>query len=196
MVSASTDASTPETLSSPDMADIIARVVHRHGVGVLNDRRRTLGLLRDYAPTQKRGVSLLMAALDHGAAQRLATDDGQPAAIRIEREARSIVAGSGLQFDLAHWAAETWSAGLHGGASAVFAAAIPTDAAASGIPLAPDARPRSNAAPAPTSQPEAMADVALTARARHGALFWIYQILLHILAALGFMLAAAVIFLK
>ncbi|TAK47254.1 MAG: hypothetical protein EPO23_12510 [Xanthobacteraceae bacterium] len=114
------------------MATILARILHRHGQGVLEDRRCTLGLLRDHAPNETRGIRLLMAAYDMDLPKKLTSESGAASEFRIEQEVSRLVADSGLQSDLARWAADVWSSAILGTTpdSAAPRAAVATAAAA------------------------------------------------------------------
>src|ERR1700690_2043150 len=99
-----------------EMAEILGRILQRHGMAVLEDRRRTLGLLRDHAPSETRAVRLLMSAYDMDVPKHLAAEGGAPSQFKIEQEVNSLVTDSGLQADLARWAVNVWSAALSGAA--------------------------------------------------------------------------------
>lgn len=135
MVKAINGASGAGTMPASEMAAILGRILQRHGVAVLEDRRRTLGLLRDHAPSETRAVRLLMTAFDMDVPKHLASEDGAPAQVKIEQEIHSLVADSGLQADLARWAVDVWSGAL--------SAATPGKAAPA--PVAPPAAPAPSA---------------------------------------------------
>jgi hypothetical protein len=132
MVKPANGASSAGTMPASEMAAILGRILQRHGMAVLEDRRRTLGLLRDHAPSETRGVRLLMAAYDLDVPKNLAAEGGAPSQIRIEQEVNSLIADSGLQSDLARWAVNVWSAALSGGAPA--SAASPAVVAPEAVP--------------------------------------------------------------
>lgn len=135
MVKSTNGASGAGTMPVAEMAAILSRILQRHGVAVLEDRRRTLGLLRDHAPSETRAVRLLMSAYDMDVPKNLAAAGGASNQFKIEQEVNSLIADSGLQSDLARWAVNVWSAALSGGAPA--SAASPAVAA----PLAPPPTP-------------------------------------------------------
>ena len=133
MVKTTNGASGAGTMPASEMAAILGRILQRHGVAVLEDRRRTLGLLRDHAPSETRAVRLLMTAYDMDVPKHLASEGGAPAQLKIEQEVNSLIADSGLQADLARWAVDVWSGALSGaapGKAAPAAAAAPSAAPA------------------------------------------------------------------
>ncbi len=135
--SKSAEASNAGTMPVSEIAGVLGRILQRHGMAVLEDRRRTLGLLRDHAPSETRAVRLLMSAYDMDVPKHLAAEGGAPSQFKIEQEVNSLVADSGLQADLARWAVNVWSAALSGAAPggavspAVVTAAAPAAAAPS-----------------------------------------------------------------
>jgi hypothetical protein len=166
--SKSAGASNGGTMPVSEMAAILGRILQRHGVAVLEDRRRTLGLLRDHAPNETRAVRLLMSAYDMDVPKHLAAESGAPAQFKIEQEVNSLIADSGLQADLARWAVNVWSAALAGAApgGAEPAAAVAPAAAAApsadsltwgdeapGVQVAPTAAPPTAPAVAPSYAP-------------------------------------------
>jgi hypothetical protein len=127
-------------MPAAEMAAILSRILQRHGVAVLEDRRRTLGLLRDHAPSESRAVRLLMSAYDMDVPKNLAAEGGAPSQLKIDQEVNSLIADSGLQADLARWAVNVWSAALSGTAPASAAAlAAVAPAAPAAAPAAPAA---------------------------------------------------------
>jgi hypothetical protein len=61
-----------DAAASPALATILKNLLAKYGAGLLGERRRLLGLLRDYAPDRAREIRLLMTALDLETPQRLA----------------------------------------------------------------------------------------------------------------------------
>src|SRR5664279_3567939 len=114
--SKSAETSNAGTMPVSEIAGILGRILQRHGMAVLEDRRRTLGLLRDHAPSETRAVRLLMSAYDMDVPKHLAAESGAPSQFKIEQEVNSLVADTGLQADLARWAVNVWSAALAGAA--------------------------------------------------------------------------------
>ena len=113
----------PEPTPAAEMAAILGNILKKHGKAVLEDRRRTLGLLHDYAPGEARCVRLLMSAYDADVPKNLMAEDGAPNELKLEQEASSLVADSGLQVELARWAVSVWSSALTGMLPAGVAAA-------------------------------------------------------------------------
>ena len=127
----------PEPTPAAEMAAILGNILKKHGKAVLEDRRRTLGLLHDYAPGEARCVRLLMSAYDADVPKNLMAEDGAPNELKLEQEASSLVANSGLQVELARWAVSVWSSALTGMLPAGVAAAQAESAPAA--PMAPSA---------------------------------------------------------
>lgn len=97
-------------LPSVDLAAVLDGLVRRHGAGILDDRARLFGLLRDYAPGALRDIRVLMAAFDAGVAERLrGAARPVPDAI-LSAETGTVVAASGCRPDLCRAAVETWAA--------------------------------------------------------------------------------------
>jgi len=174
--SKSAGASNGGTMPASEMAAILGRILQRHGMAVLEDRRRTLGLLRDHAPSETRAVRLLMSAYDMDVPKHLASEGGAPAQFKIEQEVNSLVADSGLQSELARWAVNVWSAALSGATEspAVAATAAPPSADdltwgddAPAVQIAPTAAP----ATAPTVAPSYAPPPAISSGAAGGAAF-------------------------
>lgn len=170
--SKSAEASNAGTMPVSEIGGILGRILQRHGMAVLEDRRRTLGLLRDHAPSETRAVRLLMSAYDMDVPKHLAAEGGAPTQFKIEQEVNSLVADSGLQADLARWAVNVWSAALSGATpgSAVSPAVVAAAAAAAppaapsadsltwgddapGVPVAPTAAPPTAPTVAPSYTP-------------------------------------------
>lgn len=172
MVKTVNGASGTGTMPASEMAAVLGRILQRHGVAVLEDRRRTLGLLRDHAPSETRAVRLLMTAYDMDVPKHLASDDGAPAQVKIEQEVNSLVADSGLQADLARWAVDVWSGALSGATpgKAAPVAAPPAAPAPSAdgltwgdetpVQVAPDVAPRAAPTVAPSYAPPPAAPAA------------------------------------
>jgi hypothetical protein len=148
------------SMTAAQMADIVGRILTRHGREVLEDRRRVLGLLRDHAPGETRAVRLLMSAYDLDVPKHLAAESGTPNQFKIEHEVNALVADTGLQADLARWAVEVWSAALSGSvpssvptpvAIAAGTAAVLATTAAAAAPVAPPPQAAPSAAVAPTA---------------------------------------------
>ncbi len=102
-----------QMLAPADMGKVIAKIIERHSTKLLGDRRRLLGLLRDYVPGELRGVKLLMASFDQNTPQGFLEQGTAPSKISIEQQANALVTNTGLQKELALWATEAWSAGLY-----------------------------------------------------------------------------------
>ena len=110
-----------------EMGKIIAKVIAKHGNKVLDDRRKVMGLLRDYAPQEQRGVKLLMASFDQGNPQAFAAHGSAPQRLALDQQVNALVANSGLQNDFAQWATEAWSQGLYGKAAPAPAPSVPAE---------------------------------------------------------------------
>ena len=100
-------------------------IVTRHGLGVLEDRRKLLGLLRDHCAEATRDIRLLMAAFDEGAPSRLKAAGANPSELEIGRETSQISLNFGISADLARQAVLTWANALALYAFSRDAAALP-----------------------------------------------------------------------
>jgi len=95
--------------------DLLHGVVSKAGPGVIRDRARTVGLLRDAARDRHRPlIDMLVRALDNGVPASLsrAADDGRPIAV-IERDAVARLAAETMSDrDAAAWAVGAWRTAL------------------------------------------------------------------------------------
>lgn len=151
---------------APDLALVIAAIVRRHGTGVLGERRRLHGLLRDHAPGSVRDIRMLMTALDAGAVGRLYGQAGGHMADVVEAEAARMANDFGCDPDLARRAVDTWArlaATLHEASRAPKPSPLP---AASPQPsLLPDGASRSAGTSGASTQ---------TRIAGHNTAWWIF----------------------
>jgi hypothetical protein len=115
-----------DAAASPALATILKNLLAKYGAGLLGERRRLLGLLRDYAPDRAREIRLLMTALDLETPQRLAKATDSEA---LGLEARTLASDAGLRDDVAQWTAATWAAVFRDPAAAPSAVATATGAA-------------------------------------------------------------------
>ncbi len=100
-------------MSEDTTSQQLKRLVTRFGTGVLDEPRRLEGLLRDYCPGDKRGVTLLMSALQENIPRDLmAIDVHVPVEITAARLVRRMVDNRGLSNDAAGWCVEAWAHAL------------------------------------------------------------------------------------
>lgn len=79
----------------------------------MDEPRRLEGLLRDYCPNDKRGVSLLLNALQENIPRELmALDPHIPLEISANRLIRRLVDNRGINEDAAAWCVEAWAFAL------------------------------------------------------------------------------------
>lgn len=154
-----------------EISAVIANIMARHGASVLDDRRKLLGLLRDYVPGEARGVKLLMASFDYNTPRAFLDQGARPSQMMIDQQVGGLVASAGIQKDLANWATEAWSQGLYGKGPASQAATPSAEdltwgtevvSAPASIPLAPSATPAASPsmpplAPSAERKPESSA---------------------------------------
>lgn len=98
----------------PDLAPVLIGLLRRDGIGLLEQRRRLNGLLRDYAPNAIRDIRLLLAAYDAGTPARLEASSDPSAAGPLAAEADWLVEEFGCARPLALHAVETWGRALSG----------------------------------------------------------------------------------
>lgn len=91
----------------PELATLLGVLIERDGDGLLGERARLHGLLRDYAPNAVTEVGLLIEALTAGVVDRL---QGAPLPISPEAQAREIeaLAAAGCAPAAAEAAVSTW----------------------------------------------------------------------------------------
>ena len=139
-------------IAAPAIPQLLANLLRHRGVALLDDRRRLLGLLRDYAPEESLKIRLLMSAFDQGVPERLR--QGPISEIELGREISNLIAQTGLAQVSASNAVRSWALALQGlvdptqdnlapvAASPVAAAAPPVQPLpASSPPPAPQALP-------------------------------------------------------
>ena len=96
----------------PDLAPVLLGLLRREGIGLLEQRRRLNGLLRDYAPMAIRDIRLLLAAYDAGTPGRLGASRDPSAAGSLAAEADRMVEEFGCARPLALNAVQTWGRAL------------------------------------------------------------------------------------
>lgn len=101
-----------QLVPGPDLAPVLAGLLRRDGIGLLRQRARLAGLLRDYAPGAIRDIRLLLTAYDAGAPARLESLADPVDARMIAAEADRLVAEFGCARLLALNAVETWGRAL------------------------------------------------------------------------------------
>lgn len=97
-----------------DLAPVLLGLLRREGIGLLEQRRRLNGLMRDYAPAAIRDIRLLLAACDTGAAARLVASSDPLASASLAAEADRMVEEFGCARPLALGAVQTWGRALAG----------------------------------------------------------------------------------
>ena len=91
----------------------LKRIVIRYGKAILDEPRRLEGLLRDYCPGDKRGVALLLSALQENIPRDLlAAETTLPLEIIAGRLMQRMVENRGLSEDAAGWCIEAWAFAL------------------------------------------------------------------------------------
>jgi hypothetical protein len=122
----------------PDLAPVLLALLRREGIGLLEQRARLNGLLRDYAPTAIRDIRLLLAAHDAGTPRRLEAAADPVAAEALSAEADRMVEEFGCARPLAVGAVNTWARALAGlrnapsGSGEVPSPLLPSPGAAAG----------------------------------------------------------------
>lgn len=101
-----------QLVPGPDLAPVLAGLLRRDGIGLLRQRARLAGLLRDYAPAAIRDIRLLLTAYDAGAPARLESLANPVEARTLAAEADRLVAEFGCARLLALNAVETWGRAL------------------------------------------------------------------------------------
>lgn len=96
----------------PDLAPVLAGLLRREGIGLLERRARLNGLLRDYAPTAMRDIRLLLTAYDAGTPARLEASGEPLAAAPLATESERLADEFGCAPPLARHAVETWARAL------------------------------------------------------------------------------------
>lgn len=96
---------TPATV---DLAALLGDLVHRDGIGLLDDRARLHGLLRDYAPDAIAGIRAMMAAYDQGIVARLRDGPMPVASGVVERETATMAEAAGCDAASAAAAVASW----------------------------------------------------------------------------------------
>lgn len=179
--------------STDAMAALIARLVQKYGRELMSDRRRLLGLMRDYEPTQALAIRLLMGAYDQDVPQIFLSGDAGRADFAIEHAVQSLVQETGIKSELAQWSVECWQKALAAAPAAVLpiagaTAPAPPVAAAPLLPGEPpipvidpvtlpigDARmpePTRSATIEPEPAPAAIASTGASAKPPAEALTW------------------------
>lgn len=101
-----------EFASGPDLAPVLLALLRREGIGILEQRGRLNGLLRDYAPMAIRDIRLLLVAHDAGTPARLQASVDPLAAAPLADEADRMVDEFGCAKPLALNAVRTWARAL------------------------------------------------------------------------------------
>ena len=109
--------------ASSTLPAVLAGLMRERGPGLLGERRRLLGLLRDRLPGDVRAIRILMMAFDGGVPGRLAGTE--PSSLDIGREGGVLSNETGLGLEVARQAVETWAVALCGYASAAAPAFAP-----------------------------------------------------------------------
>lgn len=91
-----------------DLAALLDGLVRRDGVGLLDDRRRLHGLLRDYAPDSIASIRTMMAAYDGGLVARLREAAAPLSGSEFERETTSVAEAAGCSAASAETAVANW----------------------------------------------------------------------------------------
>lgn len=92
----------------PDLAPVLVGLLRREGLGLLQQRGRLNGLLRDYAPAALRDIRLLLVAHDSGVSARLGSADNPLAPDVMAAEAGRMIEEFGCSKPLAENAVATW----------------------------------------------------------------------------------------
>lgn len=103
-----------QLVPGPDLAPVVAGLLRREGIGLLERRARLNGLLRDYAPNAMRDIRLLLTAYDAGTPARLQASGEPLAAAALAIETDRMVNEFGCAAPLARNAVETWARALVG----------------------------------------------------------------------------------
>lgn len=103
-----------QIVAGPDLAPVLVGLLRREGAGLLQQRGRLNGLLRDYAPGAIRDIRLLLAAYDSGVPHRLG-QVAEPTETRlVAQEADRLVDEFGCAHPLALNAVSTWGRAFAG----------------------------------------------------------------------------------
>lgn len=89
------------TLDFGALADALHALVADHGRALLGDKRRTVGLLLDHRPEQRRVIRALAIGLDHRVAAELLGTDPALAGIVVDRQIGQLEEDAGLRGDIA-----------------------------------------------------------------------------------------------
>ena len=98
----------PELYSRKQLRDMI----DCYGVSVINDKKLCKNLLSDLAPEQRLEIHLLMTALEQGMVEQLVKPSSSPIALELNRLAQNLRDSTGIEWDLAYWAIESWALAL------------------------------------------------------------------------------------
>ncbi len=91
----------------------LCQLIARYGRSLCDDSRRCRALLKDYCPTYKKEIFVLVHALDDGVCRTLLnTSAGAPLAIVLSRLSQQLQENLGLAEDAATWAVESWALAL------------------------------------------------------------------------------------
>lgn len=93
--------------SANDLLPALELIVARHGSGLLDDRRRLVGLLRDHAPDRLADIRLFIAAFDAGTPGRLKASPRRQD--EVARESETLAASAGCAPDFARHAVAAWA---------------------------------------------------------------------------------------
>lgn len=98
----------PELHSRKQLRDMI----DCYGASVINDKKLCKNLLSDLAPEQRLEIHLLMMALEQGMVAQLAKPSSSSIALELNRLAQNLHDSTGIEWDLAYWAIESWALAL------------------------------------------------------------------------------------
>jgi hypothetical protein len=130
---------------SSKVGALLASLLRERGMGLMEDRRRIFGFLRDRAPDEARSIRLLMAAFDDGVPARM--KNAEISEIVIGREVSHLTSEAGIAPDLARDAVSAWAYALAG-----------YQAAPAPSPAPPEQAPPQTTTPSPTA-PDAQQSV-------------------------------------
>jgi parallel beta-helix repeat protein len=90
----------------------LCKIIARHGQSIASEPRRLAALLRDYNPSYRREIAVLVSAAEEGVARELLARTGLPREALLARLTRRLHENVAMEITAAQWAVNSWALAL------------------------------------------------------------------------------------